>query len=529
MDWKRPRSFVRRHRRSIAELSIILVALLTATYWVYEVDVFANEDRMTVKEKTIELDETLLLGGLLTFALLAFAVRRYAEQKREISRRVLAEERVRELAFQDGLTGLPNRRQFDDSLKAALAAPPRSGAAHAVFLLDLNGFKQVNDVHGHGIGDELLIVAAQRLLSAVRDGDLVARFGGDEFAILARHVSGAEAATNVALRVIQALETPVATGTLRHRISVGIGIALAPHDGSTEEEVLRKADVALYRAKSERRSALRFFEEQMDHGVRERERMERELRAAMTDGSLVTVYQPTVDLQTRRIVGFEATPRWTHPAMGEIPAARFIPIAEETGLIHELAERILCDACNTATHWPDNVTLALDLYPMQLRDPDFKSRVLSRLSKSGLSPRRLEIEITESALVQDLGSAQEVLGGLRDAGVRIALDNFGTGYSSLYHLRNFKLDKIKIDRGFIASITSQQESAAIVSALVGLGSGLGLTVAAEGIDATQQRISLLGSGCTLGQGHLFGGPVSAEGSVTLFEPPLPVSTLLRNR
>jgi len=293
--------------------------------------------------------------------------------------------------------------------------------------------------------------------------------------------------------------------------------------------VLRKADVALYRAKSERRSALRFFEEQMDHGVRERERMERELRAAMTDGSLVTVYQPTVDLQTRRIVGFEATPRWTHSAMGEIPAARFIPIAEETGLIHELADRVLRNACDTATHWPESVTLAVDLYPVQLRDPDFKSRVLSRLSKSGLSPRRLEIEITESALVQDLESAQEVLGGLRDAGVRIALDNFGTGYSSLYHLRNFKLDKIKIDRGFIASITSQQESAAIVSALVGLGSGLGLTVAAEGIDATQQRISLLGSGCTLGQGHLFGGPVSAEGSVTLFEPPLPVSTLLRNR
>lgn len=508
---------MRRNRRAIAELSLILMGLLSATYWVYEVDVFANEDRTTVKEKTIELDEALLLGGLFTFSMLVFAVRRYLEQKREISRRMLAEDRVRELAFQDVLTGLPNRRQFDDSLRAALAAPPRSGAAHALFLLDLNGFKLVNDVHGHGIGDELLIVVAQRLLGAVRDGDLVARFGGDEFAILARHVSGAEAATNIALRVIQAMETPIVIGTLQHRVSVGIGIALAPFDGSTGEEVLRKADVALYRAKSQRRSALRFFEQQMDHGVRERERMERALRAAMDDGSLVTVYHPTVDLRSRRVVGFEATPRWIHPDLGQVPPVRFIPIAEETGLIHELAERILRDACTTAMRWPDPVTLALDLYPAQLRDPDFRSRVLSVLSSTGLAPHRLEIEITESALVQDLEVAQEVLGGLRATGVRIVLDNFGTGYSSLYHLRNFKLDKIKIDRGFIESVTSQEESAAIVSALAGLGSGLGLTVAAEGVDATQQRASLLGLGCTLGQGHLFGEAVLAEATATFFE------------
>lgn len=504
-------------RRALLELSIVLMCMLAATYWVYEVDVFANEDRTTVKEKTIELDEALLLGGLFTFGMFVFSVRRYLEQKREMSRRILAEERVRELAFQDVLTGLPNRRQFDDSLKIALAAPPRAGAAHAVFLLDLNGFKLVNDVHGHGIGDELLIVVAQRLLSAVREGDLVARFGGDEFAILARHVAGAEAATNVARRVIHALETPIITGRLRHQVNAGLGIALAPIDGSTGDEVLRKADMALYRAKSQRRSALSFFEEQMDHGLRERDQIERELRAAMIDGSLVTVFQPAVNLETRQIVGFEAIPRWVHPLWGEVPAARFIPIAEETGLIHDLAERVLRQASNAAARWPDNVTLALDLYPVQLRDPDFKSRVLSVLSATGLDPRRLEIEITESALVQDLEAAQDVLGGLREVGVRIALDNFGTGYSSLYHLRNFKLDKIKIDRGFIEHVTSHEESAAIVSALVGLGSGLGLTVAAEGVDATQQRASLLASGCDVGQGHLFGGPVSAEASAAFFE------------
>ena len=513
MDHAQLRSFVIRHRRSIVDLSILVTFLLIATFLAYKIDMFANENPATVKEATIELDEALLLVGLLVAGLLVFAVRRYRDLKRETARRMVAEERVRELAFQDGLTGIPNRRQFDDALKAALASPPRSGAAHALFLLDLNGFKRINDVHGHGIGDELLIVVAQRLVSSVRDGDLVARFGGDEFAILARHVEGAEAATSVALRVIQSLQTPIKMGSLVHQVNVGIGIALAPQDDADAEEILRKADVALYRAKAERRSALRFFEEQMDRSVRERDLVEQELRTALAEGSIVTVYQPTVDLKTRRLVGFEATPRWTHATLGEIPAARFIPIAEETGLIHDLAGRLLRDACTTAVRWPEYVTLAVDLYPMQLRDTHYKGAVLETLAASGFASHRLEIEITESALVQDLEAAQEILGGLRSAGVKIALKNFGTGYSSLYHLRNFKVDKIKIDRSFIDSMASQQESAAIVSALVGLGSGLGLSVAAEGIDETQQRALLLGSGCVQGQGHLFGEAISADATV----------------
>jgi len=528
MDFARVTNFVIRHRRSFKDLSVIVALLLVATFLVFEIDVFENEDRMTVKEQTIELDEALLLGGLLAVGLFVFAVRRYVEQKRETARRMAAEEQVRELAFQDGLTGLPNRRQFDDALKVALASPPRSGASHAVFLLDLNGFKQVNDVHGHGTGDELLIVVAQRLMSAIRDGDLVARFGGDEFAILARHVSGAEAATSVALRVIQALDMPITTGSLKHSVNVGIGIALAPTDGCDAEEVLRKADVALYRAKAERRSALRFFEQQMDHRVRERESMEQDLRAALTAGRVSTVYQPTVDLETRRVVGFEAIPQWIHGTLGEVPVARFTSIAEETGLIHELAERVLRDACATAARWPEYVTLAVDLYPVQLRDPQFKDRVLAILAASGLAAHRLEIEITESALVQDLGAAQDVLGALRSAGVRIVLDNFGTGYSSLYHLRNFKLDKIKIDRSFVETMASKHESAAIDSALVGLGSGLGLTVAAEGIDQTQQRASLLGSGCAQGQGHLFGGVVSAQATSRFFDEVTSRSPLRRS-
>jgi diguanylate cyclase (GGDEF)-like protein len=510
------RSLLIRHRRSIKDLSILVAILLVGLFVAFEVDIFANEDKMTVHEETVELDEVLLLGGLLAVGLLVFAIRRYREQKQEAARRIVAEQHVRELAFQDGLTGLPNRRQFDEALATALASPPRAGAFHAVLLMDLNGFKRVNDIHGHAIGDELLMVVAQRLLCAMRNGDLVARFGGDEFAILACHVAGAEAATGVAMRVIEALEAPITTGAATHSVGVGIGIALSPSDGSEAAEVLRKADVALYRAKAERRSALRFFELQMDQQVRERERLEQALRAALLDRSIATVFRPTVDLNSRKVVGFEATPRWTHATFGEVPPERFVPIAADTGLIHELAAQVLREGCEAAANWPHYVSLAVDLYPIQLRDSKFAARVLAILAETGLAPHRLEIELTESALVQDMDAAREILGALRAAGIKIVLDNFGTGYSSLYHLRNFKLDKIKIDRSFIASMASEQQSAAIVGALVGLGSGLGVTVAAEGIDETQQRASLLHSGCVQGQGQLFGDALPAAMTARLF-------------
>jgi len=503
------RSFVIRHRIAIKDLSLIFAVVLVAVFLAFEFDVYENEDSVTRHEETIELDEALTLGGLLCIGLLIFAARRYREQKQETRRRMAAEQHVRELAFQDPLTGLANRRQFDDALNAAIAAPPGAGATHAVFLLDLNGFKRVNDIYGHGVGDELLIIVARRLASAVREGDLVARLGGDEFAILSQHLMGAEAATSVALRVLQALEEPITAGKSSHHVGSGIGIALIPGDATTLQEALRKADVALYRAKSERRSALRFFEEEMDRRVQERDRLDRELRDAIVTDMIRPFFQPVFDLKTRNVVGFEAIPRWIESSMGEISPDRFIPVAEENGLIHRLFERLLQQSCAAAATWPQDVTLALDIFPSQLKDRNLSSRIISILEASGVAPTRLALEITESALVRDLEAAQDVLGSLRMAGVKIVLDNFGTGYSSLYHLRNFKLDKIKIDRSFIESLGSQ-ESAEIVSALVGLGHGLGLTVTAEGVENTEQRVSLLTTGCEQGQGFLFSSAVPAE-------------------
>jgi diguanylate cyclase (GGDEF)-like protein len=498
------------HRLKPGELGFVLAVVLVATFIAWQVDVFATEGQTTTAEQMIELDESLLLGGLLAVGLLVFSARRLLEQTRETRRRIEAEQHVRKLAYQDTLTGLPNRRQFDEALKVAIASPPGAGAMHAVLFLDLNGFKQINDIYGHSLGDEILIVTAQRLIGAVREGDMVARFGGDEFAILATHLMDAEAATSIARRVIQALEAPITTGSTRHQIRTGIGIALIPKDATSIQEAIRKADVALYRAKSERHSAFRFFEEEMDRMVFDRDKLERDLRTAITSGEINITYKPSIDLRSNAIVGFEAVPSWTHPELGVIPVERFISIAEEAGLIHDLSVQLLGRACADATGWPAEIVLSIPIYPAQLADGVLKSTVFEILEESGLPPNRLEIEIAESVLVRHLESVQDVLGTLRAKGVRIALSKFGTGYSSLYHLRSFKLDKIKIDREFVETINSDAESADIVGALIGLGHGFGFTVSADGVGDLKQSTALLGGGCQQGQGPLFAQAMSSE-------------------
>ena len=517
--WSRIRSFIVRHRIAFRDLSLIAAATLVGLYWVYAVDVFENEGPVSYKASTIELDEALLIGGFLAVALLAFAAKQYRMQRREVARRIAAERYARELAYQDGLTGLPNRRKFDEALKVALDAPPRAGGVHSLFLLDLNGFKQINDVHGHSVGDEVLTVVAQRLLSAMRDGDIVARFGGDEFAVLATHLAGAEGATSIALRIIDVLDAPIEASGGLHRVGAGIGITLLPGDAATQEEALRKADVALYRAKSERRSALRFFEAGMDARVLERAAVEQALRKTIDLGAIEPMFLPTVHLKTQQVVGFEMVPQWTDADGQSVPPERFIPIAEEAGLIHALAESVLRKACEAARLWPAGVTLSTDLYPGQLRDDLLAARIVRLLHEIGFPPERLELEITESALVADLEAARMTLGALRAAGVRIVLDNFGTGYSSLYHLRTIRLDKVKIDRGFVQSMLDEKESASIVNALVGLGRGLGLAVAAEGVDELGQETSLIDNGCDIGQGAMFSGAIDAGQALALFSNP----------
>jgi diguanylate cyclase (GGDEF)-like protein len=515
MKWTSLRSQFIRNRVSILSLAAILISTLGLLYFAYEVDIFRAEGSAE-RAQNIELDEISLISAIVTFALLVLGALQYRAQKREVARRIAAERHARELAYQDGLTGLPNRRQFDEALATLLASPPRAGASHGVFLLDLNGFKQINDVHGHAAGDHVLIVVGQRLRAAMRDSDMVARFGGDEFAILAPHLSGPEAATNVALRIIESLGTPVHAGKSEHRVGVGVGIAMIPQDANNAVDALRKADVASYRAKAERRSALRFFEPEMDVHIKERTELELALRGALENGEIQTAFQPEINVRTGKIIGFEAAPRWIDPMRGPIDLERFVAIAEEVGLIHEIAERVLRAGCEAAMGWPGYTRLSVDLYPTQLLDHQLPQRVARILTEYDIHPQRLEIEITESALVADMSNSKKILDALRAAGIRVALKNFGTGYSSLFHLRNLKIDKLKIDRSFIAEMRSNRASAAIVDALVGLGHGLGLTIAAEGIDGLEQEASVLRAGCDEAQVAHFGQMLSTEQSQALF-------------
>ncbi|UHD45769.1 EAL domain-containing protein [Aureimonas altamirensis] len=495
------KGFFARRRASLRDLGMLAVGMVVLAFVVFEVDIFVTEGQETAAQRTLELDEVLLLGGIMAVGLLAFSVRRYFDQKREMARRVAAERLARELAYQDPLTGLANRRQFEEALRTAAASPPTAGSSHAVLMLDLNGFKQINDTYGHGTGDELLVIVAQRLLRAVREGDLVARLGGDEFVVLSQHLMGPEAASSIALRIIEGFSEPILTGRVGHHIGAGLGIALLPGDAQTAAEAIRKADVALYRAKAERRSAFRFFEEDMDRLVKERERMERELERALGEARIQPRFRPTFDLRTGAVVGFEAVPAWLSAEGGEVPPERFLPIAEETGLIHALARHILARACAAATQWPQTVTLSIAVLPSQLKDRELASGMLAVLDEAGFSPGRLEIEIAESTIVHDLDAARLALGPLRIAGVSIALGNFGTGYSNLHHMQEFRIDKVKIDRRFTESL-GDEDAARMVRALAGLGHGLGLTVSADGFAGAAANAELLESGVVQGQsGH----------------------------
>jgi diguanylate cyclase (GGDEF)-like protein len=500
-----------RHRVGIHEAVVIVCVMFTAGFVVFE---YEFGDSIS-GDKRVDFQEMVGLGILFVASIVYFGWRRMVEQEREIARRIAAESRAHELANTDALTGLANRRQFEKVLKEMVASPPGASRVHAVLMLDLNKFKRINDVYGHPVGDDVLVIVAQRLSVAMRDGDLLARLGGDEFAVIARHLAGAEAATGIANRILKALESPIEVGSIRHRVGAGIGLALVPDDGANAEEVLRKADIALYRAKVDKQSTARFFEDEMDRHSRERESLERDLAVAIEAGAVRPWYQPIVDLKTQQVITFEALARWTHPTLGDIPPDRFIPIAEDCGLIQQLSDQLLRRACMDALAWPDHVMLSFNISPAQLKEITLGLRILSILGETGLSPRRLEIEITESAIVRDLDAAKVVLNALREAGVRVALDDFGTGYSSLYHLRNFKFDAIKIDRSFVGSMATEDESAAIVRALTGLGHGLGLMITAEGIENREQQSALLARGCQQGQGFLFSRAVPAQDTIAL--------------
>ena len=372
-----------------------------------------------------------------------------------------------------------------------------------VLCVDLDLFKNVNDLFGHPMGDRLLKMVAERLISEVRGNNLVARLGGDEFAIvLASDVSPNEV-SDYAARLIKTLSACYDMDGIEVVIGASIGIALSPGDGDTCEELMRNADMALYRAKSDGGGVHRFFEREMDRQAQKRRDMEVDLRRAFANGEFEVHYQPLVDIAADRISGFELLLRWRHPEKGMISPADFIPIAEDIGLIVALGEWVLREACTEAAKWPADVKVAVNLSPVQFRSRNLVQVVISALAHSGLSPLRLELEITELLFLAETEANLAILHQLRELGVSISMDDFGTGYSSLSYLRSFPFDKIKIDRSFIKDLAQRSDCVAIVRAISGLGRSLNITTTAEGVETIDQLDWLRAEGCNEVQGFLF--------------------------
>ena len=423
----------------------------------------------------------------------------------DITERRRAEAKIEYMAHHDALTDVPNRVQLFEQLRQTLARP-KQGENLAVFCLDLDRFKDVNDTHGHPIGDLLLKSVAERLRHCIRDADKVARLGGDEFAVMQVGASQPRDATALASRLIEVIGAPYELAGHQVTVEVSIGIALAPDDGADPDQLLKNADTALYRAKAEGRGLYRFFEPEMDARMQARRTLEIDLRKALANGEFELFYQPLVDMQTEYVTGFEALIRWRHPERGMVAPLDFIPIAEESGLIVPLGDWVLRQACAEAATWPSRVKVAVNLSPIQFQKKGLLPSVVAALAASGLSPNRLELEITESVLLQEGDGTLAVLQELRELGVRISMDDFGTGYSSLSYLRKFPFDKIKIDRSFICDMSEHSDSLAIVRAVIAMGSGLGIATTAEGVETPAQFKQLKLEGCTEVQGYLFSPP-----------------------
>ncbi|GAN00336.1 diguanylate cyclase/phosphodiesterase [alpha proteobacterium U9-1i] len=421
----------------------------------------------------------------------------------QIAEREAAEARAQLLARHDPLTGLANRRHFLEELERRLTLVGEGDDGFALMFVDLDRFKPINDVHGHAVGDQLLQVIGTRLSSCIRSDSFAARLGGDEFAILLEGVSGREDVSTAAQRILNELAAPIQINGLRLTVGASIGVAICPDDGRTAADILQRGDAAMLRAKQER-GAFTFFDSSIDEQLKSKASLEAELRSAIPAGDIVPYFQPLVKLATGEAAGFEVLARWPHRTRGMISPVEFIPVAEEAGLVDSMFWALLAQACRKALDQPGQFMLAVNISPSQVRDQWFPEKVLRTLKETGFPAQRLEIEVTESAMIGDMERAKASLMSLKNQGVRVALDDFGTGYSSLYLLRALPIDKLKIDRSFVSAMTTDRESATIVGALVGLGKALGLEVTAEGVEDVATVDALAAMGCHLGQGYLFG-------------------------
>jgi len=441
------------------------------------------------------------------------AVRDLTEQRR-------AQRQIEYMAVHDPLTGLPNRAYFAQALEGAIAQADQKGP-FALLALDLDRFKAVNDLFGHAAGDMILCRVARILTGVVDEAAVVARVGGDEFLILQRGVDDPDRVHKLVATILGAFATEMDLSRDPTAVGVSIGVSLFPQDAADADGLRHNADVALYRAKTSGRGAASFFDQDMDHAVRHRRALEHDLRHALLRDQMQLVYQPLVSTEGASVIGYEALLRWQHPERGEIVPDEFVPIAEDTGIILQLGEWVLGEACRAAAAWPEPMTLAVNVSPIQFQLPNLAEIVAKALAESGFPARRLELEITENVLLHDREGTLRTLHRLKAMGVGIVMDDFGTGYSSLSNLQCFPFDKIKIDRSFISGVTDDEAARSIVRAIVGLGQSLNLPVVAEGVETAEQHRMVLEEGCPQAQGYLFGRPRRL--------PAYPAASALRRR
>ena len=473
--------------------------------------------------KHLELDDILFVGFVLSVAVPIYGIRRYRDFTHEMTRRLRAEREARMLSGHDHLTGLPNERFFARRLDEHLGGM-ESGDAVAVLVVVLGGYRRVFDLHGHGTGDKMVIDFAGRIAALLREGAVLARTGEDAFAIAMPRMVSLDEPAGLAHRIVLAMSEASSIDDTTVSLGVSIGIAVAPSDGITSTVLIQRAQRAIYRGETDDHSSVRFFEAGMDAHVDRRVLMEKRLRRAVACDAIVPHYQPLVSLDDNRIVGFETLARWTDDVLGEVSPQAFISLAEEIGLIGVLGDRLFRRACADARRWPGDLFMAFNVSAIQLKDPDLVDRILAVAAEHGISPARLEIEITESVMVERVDEARSAMTRLREHGVRIVLDDFGTGYATLAQLLSFPLDKIKIDRRFVTHVVTDRHSLVVIRAIVGLAKGFGLTSVAEGIEDPEQLSCLKRNGCAQGQGHWFGQAVSAEGIEAVLAKKVPRSS-----
>ena len=448
---------------------------------------------------------TALLAGVTLFGLLVW--RRLARSREQFLR---AEERVRRLASSDLLTGLPNRAALHDAMAGEFARATRDGGRLALLLIDLDGFKAVNDRHGHRAGDGVLREVSRRLTQVLRGGETRARYGGDEFVVLARDDGDAGEAHRLAARICSALTEPIDLGGLVVRIGASVGIARFPGDAQLADELLRKADSALYRAKAGNRGSACDYDRRVDERIAERTALEQALREGLARGEIVAHLQPIVALADGRVQGVELLARWQHPQRGLLPPSEFVALAEACGLVDELTLAVLSSGCRSMKLLPAHWRMSLNLGAQQLRDEAIVAQLLAVLRQHDTPAGRLDLEITESALVADTAMARRVMAAMNRAGFTVTLDDFGTGYSSLAYLAEMPFDRIKIDRAFVAALRQPGAGTKVVAAIVGLSRSLGVPTVAEGIESADDALALHRMGCTYAQGWHFGRPVPAH-------------------